>query len=165
MANEKIRVVNIHRTQKYNTQFIQVDYNNLGIVFGKLTKDGAKNLYLYFMSNKDDYPFQLIASNYANWLGKSYSKDGKIFDESTRSTINKQIREGLKQLLEEGYLVEVIKDVSFEFYEYGTKSSESDKKLYVEQKVIEDTESSENNKKLYAEQKVTYETDGSGFIF
>ena len=178
MASEKVRAVNIHRTQKYDTQFIQTDYDNIGVVLGKLTKAGAKNLYIYFMSNKNGYTSRLIASDYANWLGKPYAKDGKVFDESARSTVNKQIREGLTQLIEEGYLVEVIKDVAFEFYEYGIESSESNKNSDVEQKVpevtdsnnvkqfvLKETKSFENNKELHVEQKVTYETDGHGFIF
>lgn len=186
MAAEKVRVVNIHRTQKYeNKQFVQMDYENIGVVFGKLTKTGAKNLYIYFMSNKDEYCSKLIASDYANWLGCPYAKDGVVFDESARAKINKQVREGLVQLKEEGYLVETVEDQIFEFYEYGTKSSESDKKLDVKQKVTDETESSKSDKKLQnniisidekkketedlmkglVEQKVTQETKSFLFDF
>lgn len=185
MANEKVRFITIHRTQKYDKQFVQMDYENIGAVFGKLTKTGAKNLYIYFMGNKDGYDGKLIASDYANWLGCPYARDGVIFDQSARAKITKQLREGIEQLKKEGYLVEKIEDTVFEFYEYGTKSSESDKKLDVEQKVTDEIKSSENNKKLQnnivsidekkketkdlikglMEQKVTQKTESSGFNF
>ena len=178
MASEKVRSINIHRTQKYDNQFVQIDYDNIGVVLGKLTKVGAKNLYIYFMGNKDGYTANLIASNYANWLGKPYAKDGKVFNESNRSAVNKQIREGLDQLIEEGYLVEVTKDAVYNFYEYGTKSSESDKSSHVEQivpdvtksvtvelKVPDGTKSSESNENSHVEPKVPCETKSSGFIF
>lgn len=147
MANVNTRVFTIHRTAKYNKSFVQLDYENVGVVFGKLTKVGAKNLYIYLMSNKDNYQLTMFAADYANWLGKSYSKDGKVINESLRSAIGKQLNEGIKQLIEEGYLVEVVPNTLYEFYEYGVEE-QTGKKVPDEKKIPESEEKSQVEQKV-----------------
>lgn len=148
MGAEKARVITIHRTSKYEKQFIQVDYENIGKVFGKLSKTSSKNLYIYFMRNKDGFVSTLSVSDYANWLGDPYAKDGVILNQSIRAKYNKQIREGLDELIEYGYIVGNAQGFVFDFYEFGTKSSESNELLQEEQKVTEVTNCSESDKKF-----------------
>ena len=156
MAKTDTRYFSIHKPENYN-RFIQVGFDNAGIAMGKLTKVGAKNLYLYLVSNKNNYDgFELKVANYANWLGiPIYDEEGNKI-ESASATFRKQVKEGIAQLIEEGYLVQRFPNV-YDFYEGGveTNSSECNNQLRMEQSVSEITNSSESNDLFQMKQSVS----------
>lgn len=122
MGIDQVRKVKIKKPEKYNGRFVSLDWNNLGTVLGELKKPTAVKLYLYLAGNKSDYDFDLMTAAYANWQDKSYSNGGKVFDPSTRATINKQIRAGIDELIAAGYMKEISKD-NYEFYEIKSEET------------------------------------------
>ena len=157
MAKTETRYFSIHKPNNYD-RFIQVGFENAGIAMGKLTKIGAKNLYLYLVSNKNNYEsFELKVANFANWLGTPiFDKNGNRI-ESLSATYRKQVNEGIAQMIQAGYLVQKFPNV-YDFYEGGISeinSSESDNQLQMKQIVSENTNSSESNNLLQDELSVT----------
>lgn len=94
----------------------------LGEVCGELKLCGLK-LYLYLASNKDNFKWNMNPVAYSNWLGMDYEKSGR--------TVRKAINDGISDLIENKYLVQVEKD-HYEFYEGGTAEKMKEK---LEQKV------------------------------
>ena len=163
MAKEETRYFITHKPSQYTERFMQVDFKNLGIAMGKLSKIGAKNLYLYLVSNADNFQFELKVANYANWLGDPIF-EGDIKNEGKSATYRKQVNDGIKQLEEAGYLVEKFPKI-YDFYEFGINSSGSNNQLHLEQIVTKETKSSNNDNllqmkpKVLLEQSVTDETN------
>lgn len=163
MAKTETRFFSIHKPEIYD-RFIQVGFDNAGIAMGKLTKVGAKNLYLYLVSNKNNFDsFELKVANFANWLGMPLFDENNVRNESLSATYRKQVNEGIAQMLQEGYLVQRFPNV-YDFYEGGanvTNSSECNNLLRMKQSVSEITNSSECNNLLQKEQSVTNETNSN----
>lgn len=158
MAKTETRVFIVHKPEKYD-RFTQVGFKNLGKAMGKLDKIGAKNLYLYLVSNANNIDFELKVANYANWLGDpTYNADGT--KNAKDSTYRNQINTGIKQLIEAGYLVQKYPGV-YDFFEEGveTNNSNCNNLTDLEQSVIKETNSSKNNKVIHLEQSVTKETN------
>ena len=88
---------------------------------GRLDKKGSKNLYLYLVSNANNFSFELKVANYANWLGDpAYDKNGKA-NETKMNTYSGHIKTGIEEMLKEGYLVEKFPGV-YDFYEDGVNN-------------------------------------------
>lgn len=156
MAKTDTRYFIVHKPVKYE-RFTQVGFKNLGKAMGKLDKVGAKNLYLYLVSNANNTDFELKVANYANWLGDPiYNEDGTKNNKD--ATYRNQVNKGIEQLIEEGYLVQKYPGV-FDFFEEGSVINDNDcnNLIDLEQSVTEVTNSSENNKVIHLEQSVTKE--------
>lgn len=125
MAAEKTRIVKIHKGVKYDDRFIQMDWVNAGKAMSILTKASTKNLFLYFLGNTNDYEFQLLPAKYAGWMQGKYSENGIVLNESERSKWRKQISTGIEEMVDKGYMVEKIKGVYYDFYEYGVPTEQS----------------------------------------
>lgn len=117
MGYEVKRKIHINKKDRYDSDFTQIDTAILGIVSQTLTHNGLR-LYLFLISNKNGFEFDLSPLAYARWLGRNY-KDGDKVDNTVRTNVNKDIRRGIEDLIEKGYLIEVKKD-TFEFYEGGS---------------------------------------------
>jgi hypothetical protein len=117
MAAEAIRNIEINKQSKYEKNFTQVDTEALGIAAGKLKLVGFR-LYTYLIGNKNGYNFILSPLAYGKWYGNDYvNEDGSII-EGKRSGVNKALRDGIKNLIEEGYMIEVTPG-NYKFYEGG----------------------------------------------
>lgn len=128
---QETRWINIHKKEK-SQRFTQIDFETLGTAMGKLEKKGSKNIYLYLASNKDKFNFEFKVANYATWLGES------VFDENGQSLktpydkYTKQVREGIAELTEKGYLVEEpVGSKVYHFYVEGINDEKSIKRLEV----------------------------------
>lgn len=154
MAKTEVRTFIIHKQDKYD-RFIQAGFKNAGIAMGKLDKVGGKNLYWYLMSNANNIDFELKVANYANWLGDPmYDEDG-VKNGTKSAKYRNQVKEGITQLIEAGYLIEKYPGV-YEFFEGGIKTdnSECNKNDDLEQIVSEKTDFSESNKLLQSKEKI-----------
>lgn len=98
----------IHKAKR-NKSFTSIVSDNLGIAAGELKPCGLK-LYLYLAGNQDGFVWTLNPVAYASWLGLDYN------DSSTSRAVRKNINDGVSDLIEKGYLRQVIKD-KFEFLE------------------------------------------------
>lgn len=162
MANEKTRVVKIHKGTKYDDRFIQLDWVNAGKAMSALTKPSSKNLYLYLLGNADNYNLQLLPAKYGEWMQGSYSENGIVLNDSERSKWRKQITTGIEEMVKKGYLVAVVPETYYEFYEYGAPTEQTvanGKDCNEEGKVVtNETSSSEK-------ENVSQEEQSSSFIF
>ena len=153
MAKETLRVITIHKQEKYTNSFAQVGVTAFGQANGSLKLVGLR-MYNYLICNKNNFNFSLSPLAYARWLGKGYVNENNEIDDNKRAGVNKAIRDGIKDLIANGYLVEK-GPYFYDFYENG------------EQTVLEETNCSEKNKQFSKEQTVSDETNCSqdGFIF
>lgn len=148
MAAETIRNVHINKQDKYEGNFTQADTEALGIAAGKLKLVGIR-LYIYLIGNRNNYNFSLSPFAYGRWYGVDYlDEEANKIDESKRSSVNKALREGIKNLTEAGYLKLIVPN-NYEFYEFG------------EQTVPQETNCSSENKQSLREQTVLQVTDSS----
>lgn len=158
MAKTETRWFTIHKPEKYSSgeRFTQIGFSNLGAAMGKLTKIGGKNLYLYLVSNSNGYDFELKVANYANWLGDPiYDGDGT--KNSKDSTYRNQVKEGLKQLEEAGFIVQKYPNV-YDFYEMGVETNNDicNTSFVLEQSVSNEKKVDEVNSLLQSKEKVIY---------
>ena len=139
MAKTETRFFTIHKSDAIG-RFTQVNFEHLGKALGVLTKVGAKNLYLYLISNQNNYDFELKVANFANWLGDPiYDDEGVKTNKS--ATYRKQINDGIEQLIECGYLVQKYPGVSniYDFHEVPQITQEVPQVTVSEKAVAADT--------------------------
>ena len=82
--------------------FMSVNEESIGIAAGKLKLCGLK-LYLYLLCNKDGVTWKVNPSVYAEWLGLDYSSNGR--------GVRKAIDEGTEDLIKNGYVLKLEKDL------------------------------------------------------
>ena len=89
--------------------FTAVNTKTLGIASNKLTPLGYK-LYTYLVGNQDGYKWNLDSTAYAKWQGV-YKKDLSEKEiKAITDLMGKQIKSGMKDLIEKGYMREISKN-------------------------------------------------------
>ena len=118
---EETKNFTIHKPEKYDGRFIQADFSNLGKVMRDLSGVG-KNLYFYLLANQNGFDFEVIVSNYSNWLGDSIYTAAGEKSKSKHDTYKKQIKNAIDDLVAHGYLVQRFPNV-YDFYEVAQCSN------------------------------------------
>lgn len=99
------------RKSELNKNFTGIYTPDLGKASGELKLSGLR-LYLYLAGNKDGMRWTVNPSVYASWLGEDYNQKGRA--------IRKSMNDGISDLIEHGYLVQIDEDV-YEFREHSEK--------------------------------------------